>query len=251
MQLRDGLRQGVRDAEATLEIVASLPRTDVGRSASGYVAVRPAKGYGYGPGDEIAFGIDGRRTLVKAADYRGFLQERAVPHSHAKHSRPSETPIMVGALARLILNGDRLPPSGAAAVARMGLAAPFDDPLANNAAQAVELVVDVEIALQAVEHLLGSAGPAAARASVVPRAGEGTAVLEAPRGLLVHSYVYDAAGNLTHADIVTPTAINAVSIEDRLRHAVEQSPSQDPAALRHRLEMVVRAYDPCLSCSVH
>jgi coenzyme F420-reducing hydrogenase alpha subunit len=102
-----------------------------------------------------------------------------------------------------------------------------------------------------VEQLLAAPAAASAPAPIVPRAGEGTAVLEAPRGLLVHSYAYDAAGNLRRADIVTPTAINADSIEDRLRRAVEQSPTQDPAALRHRLEMVVRAYDPCLSCSVH
>jgi sulfhydrogenase subunit alpha len=251
LRLRDGLRQGVADAEATLEIVAALPRTDVGHSASGYVAVQPAEGYGYGPGDEIAFLLDGRRELVPARDYRGLLKEQAVAHSHAKHSRPDGTPIMVGALARLVLNGDRLPPSGVRAMSRMGLAAPFDDPLANNAAQAVELVVDVERALDAVERLLGAKGPVAVPPKIVPREGEGTAVLEAPRGLLVHSYGYDAAGNLRRADIVTPTAINAVSIEDRLRRAVEQSPTQDPAALRHRLEMVVRAYDPCLSCSVH
>jgi coenzyme F420-reducing hydrogenase alpha subunit len=88
-------------------------------------------------------------------------------------------------------------------------------------------------------------------APVVPREGQGTAALEAPRGLLIHSYRYDADGCLQHADVITPTAINAASVEYRLRKAVEQSPERDEASLTRRIEMVVRAYDPCLSCSVH
>ena len=49
------------------------------------------------------------------------------------------------------------------------------------------------------------------------------AAVEAPRGLLGHSYRYDDAGRLVTADVVTPTALNAASVEHRLRAAVEQS----------------------------
>ena len=53
------------------------------------------------------------------------------------------------------------------------------------------------------------------------------------------------------ADVITPMAFNAASIEDHLRRTAEQSPEKDTATLTRRLEMIVRAYDPCISCSVH
>jgi coenzyme F420-reducing hydrogenase alpha subunit len=74
---------------------------------------------------------------------------------------------------------------------------------------------------------------------------------EAPRGLLIHSYRYDSEGRVESADVITPTAINAASIEERLRAAVEQCGSRDEGEIARRLQMVARAYDPCISCSVH
>jgi sulfhydrogenase subunit alpha len=228
-----------------------MPPQDAGRSDSAYAAVWLPAGYGYEAGDEIAIELRGRRELVPAAAYRTILSERTVPHSHARHSRWDGTPITVGALARLAVNGGRLPPSGVAAAARLGLTPPFEDPLANNPAQVVELVVDVERALELVDRLLHGPAAPAPPVPVEPREGQGTAALEAPRGLLIHSYTYDRHGRLQQADIITPTAINAASIEHRLRRAVEQNPARDEASLTHLVEMVVRAYDPCLSCSVH
>lgn len=251
LRLRSQLEEGARDARATLDIVAGLPAVDAGRSETAYAAVTPLEGYGYGPGDAIALVRDGRREVVPAEAYRSVTQERTVAHSHARHSRWEGAPIMVGALARVVVNGDRLPPAGAAAAERLAILPPFEDPLANNAAQAVELIVDVDRALEVVDALLQERGSGKRPAPVTARAGRGTSVLEAPRGLLVHSYTYDDAGCIEHADIITPTAINAASIEARLRRAVDADPAVDPEVLRRRLEMVVRAYDPCLSCSVH
>jgi sulfhydrogenase subunit alpha len=251
VRLHGALEQGVADAQATLDFVAALPPQDAGRSDTAYAATWLPAGYGYEAGDQIAIELRGHRELVPAAAYRTVLVERTVAHSHARHSRWNGTPITVGALARIAVNGGRLPPSGVAAAARLGLAPPFEDPLGNNAAQVVELIVDVERALELVDRLLDMPAAPEPPVPVVPREGQGTAALEAPRGLLIHSYRYDADGRLQQADIVTPTAINAASIEHRLRKAVEQSPERDEASLTHRLEMVVRAYDPCLSCSVH
>jgi sulfhydrogenase subunit alpha len=86
---------------------------------------------------------------------------------------------------------------------------------------------------------------------VEPRVGTGTGVTEAPRGLLIHSYTYDQEGRIVAADVITPTALNAASIEDHFRHAVRQSAGREPAGMAKTLEMIARAYDPCVSCSVH
>jgi sulfhydrogenase subunit alpha len=102
-----------------------------------------------------------------------------------------------------------------------------------------------------VESMIEAPPRREAPAPVVPRAGTGTAVTEAPRGLLVHSYEYDAGGRIVTADVITPTAMNASSVEAHFRDAVERSTDRSETALARKLEMIARAYDPCISCSVH
>jgi coenzyme F420-reducing hydrogenase alpha subunit len=133
----------------------------------------------------------------------------------------------------------------------LGLRLPSDNPMDNNKAQAVELVHDVHSALEIVDHLIRDGLKDDRCVAVHPTAGSGTAATEAPRGLLIHSYTYDNEGRIAAADVITPTALNAASIESHFYHTVAQSADKDVPALRKKLEMVARAYDPCISCSVH
>lgn len=121
----------------------------------------------------------------------------------------------------------------------------------NNNAQALELINDVERALAIIEELLRSGVKDERPVPIHPRAGTGTAITEAPRGLLIHSYTYDADGRIASADVITPTALNAASMEIHFRRAVEQCTEHDEAVIGRRLQMIARAYDPCISCSVH
>ena len=251
LALRDALQRGRQDALDAVAVVADLPRFDFGRSPTAYAALHTPGGYAYAGGHEILVELTGRTTPVPVPAYRSLAHEHTVAHSHARHSRWNGTPFMVGALARLVVNGQHLPALGTRAMADLGLTRPFEDPLDNTRAQAVELCVDVERALDLVEQLLAEGDRTDPPVPVEVRAGTGTAALEAPRGLLVHSYEYDADGRLVRADVVTPTALNAASVEHRLRHAAEQYASGDPDDLKRVFEMVVRAYDPCISCAVH
>jgi sulfhydrogenase subunit alpha len=76
-----------------------------------------------------------------------------------------------------------------------------------------------------------------------------------PRGTLFHEYEIDGDGRVVAANVITPTAQNLANAESVLRHAVENrlaaAPARSDAELRLDLEMVARAYDPCISCSVH
>jgi sulfhydrogenase subunit alpha len=121
----------------------------------------------------------------------------------------------------------------------------------NNKAQAVELVNDLGLALDMVERLIHDGVKDEGCVPVTPRAGTGVGITEAPRGLLVHSYTYDEQGCVVSADVITPTAMNAASLEQHLRKTVEQSAERDEATLKKKLQMIARAYDPCISCSVH
>jgi len=251
IDLRQRVLAALDDCDAVLELVAGLPPADFCQSPTAYAALRVPHDYGYYSGEEISALWDGSRRIVPAAAYRSIISEKAVPHSHAKHSLFEGRPLMVGALARLAVNGGKLGGRAAGALRRFGLSLPSANPMDNNLAQAVELFSDLEHSASVLDHLLRTDLRPEAAAAVRPRAGTGTAVTEAPRGLLIHSYTYGEDGKIIAADIVTPTAINAASIEDRFRHLVEQSPDTESPALTRSLEMVARAYDPCLSCSVH
>jgi sulfhydrogenase subunit alpha len=249
--LRRELEAGRQDVEAALAFMKALPAQTPMSVDTTYLALRPETGYGYDGGSEVVVVRDGRRTAVPAEEVRRVAVERPVPHSHAKHTLLDGRPFMVGALARLVVNHDRLPDRGTKLVEELEIPLPSGDPLDNNKAQAVELALDVDRALDLVDALLADAAPVEERPVVRPRAGSATVITEAPRGILLHAYTYDDAGRVVSADVVTPTAFNAASLEAHMRAAVATEGVQDEERLRRRLEMIVRAYDPCISCSVH
>jgi sulfhydrogenase subunit alpha len=150
-----------------------------------------------------------------------------------------------------MVNASLVNAPGQMAMKRLGLHLPSRTPLDNNVAQAVELAIDLQLALETVDALLGGALVPQAPVAIKPKAGTGTGVTEAPRGILVHSYTYNEDGRIVAADIITPTAMNAASIERHFQFAVSQHGAGTDAVLTKKMEMIVRAYDPCISCSVH
>ena len=249
--LRTRLIEAAADTDATIDLVASLPAADFCHSDTVYAALRSPSGDSYYSGDEVMLLSGGARSIVAAADYRSFTSEKAVPHSHAKHSEFQGRPFMTGALARLTVHPWRLSGRLAVTMKRLKLALPADNPMDNNKAQALELQNDVTRALEIIDQLLRDGIADERPVPVQPRAGAGAAITEAPRGLLVHSYTYDDQGRILTADVITPTAMNAASIEQHFRAAAEQCGDRDDATLSRRLQMIARAYDPCISCSVH
>jgi sulfhydrogenase subunit alpha len=87
---------------------------------------------------------------------------------------------------------------------------------------------------------------------VQARAGTGFGCTEAPRGMLWHRYDIAADGSIMRARIVPPTSQNQARIEADLRQALQAyGLEHEDAALRRRSEMVIRNYDPCISCATH
>ena len=91
-----------------------------------------------------------------------------------------------------------------------------------------------------------------ARAEATRKTGSGTGAVEAPRGTLYHHYeVKD--GLIEVADIITPTAQNLDDIEVHMRACAERmlADGKGDDELLPALEMIARAYDPCISCATH
>ena len=86
---------------------------------------------------------------------------------------------------------------------------------------------------------------------MTPKAGRGVGVCEAPRGLLIHDYTYDDKGIITEANCIVPTCENHGSIEDDIRVLAPKIINKPQPEIAHCLEILVRTYDPCVSCSVH
>jgi len=83
------------------------------------------------------------------------------------------------------------------------------------------------------------------------RASSAAGAIEAPRGTLYHSYEIDDKGIIQSCDIITPTVQNLENIEKDAEYILENTKKLSEDERYRLLEMLVRAYDPCITCSVH
>jgi len=72
-------------------------------------------------------------------------------------------------------------------------------------------------------------------------------VVEAPRGLLLHSY--SVAGDARRVEVLTPTAINTEALERDIVAALEEVKPKTEREVAETASIVARAYNPCLSCA--
>jgi len=185
---------------------------------------------------------------VAERDYRKYIAERQVPHSIAKHSYvKNRSSIMVGPLPRVNLNFDRLSPDAQDAAKQIGFRPPVFKPYMSIVARALEVVNAIDESIRIIDRLdLEEEKP-----SFEIKAGGGAAITEAPRGILYHYYKFDREGKVEKADIVTPTAHYAYNIEKDMYELVPNLLDQPLEEATLKCEMLVRAYDPCISCSAH
>jgi sulfhydrogenase subunit alpha len=85
----------------------------------------------------------------------------------------------------------------------------------------------------------------------IVRAGVGHGCTEAPRGICYHRYEIDDQGVIQDARIAPPTAQNQPTIEQDLRRYVTAHIDLPEDELRPQCELIIRNYDPCISCSTH
>ncbi|MCX6002841.1 MAG: Ni/Fe hydrogenase subunit alpha [Chloroflexi bacterium] len=243
------LRKRLADAYADLDVTVGLFKTfkipDFARETE-YIALRDPKEYAFISG-QIA---SSDAPTVSINDYLNVTNEFCVPHSTAKYTRNKRDAYMVGALARFNLNFKQLSPRAKKIAKELGISAPNHNPYMITVAQLVETyhVLDDSISLidQILERGLKGEGN-----KVKPRAGRGIGVVEAPRGILFHDYVYDDRGIITKANCIIPTNQNHNNIQKDLEALVPEILDKSEDEIRLMMEMLVRAYDPCISCSTH
>ena len=184
-------------------------------------------------------------------NYRKMTNEFIVKHSTSKHCKHSRSSYMVGALARWNNNHDKLCDNALEAAESLGLKPDCYNPYMNTVAQAVETVHCIEDSIAIIDKLLDRGLKNEKPNQEPTRYGVGVGSNEVPRGILYHEYEYDRKGNIVSANCIIPTGQNLANIDDDMKKLVPEIIDLSKEEITKRLEMLVRAYDPCISCSVH
>ncbi|MFO7607979.1 MAG: Ni/Fe hydrogenase subunit alpha [Candidatus Krumholzibacteriia bacterium] len=242
------LQEMVPDFLATVETMKTLAGAipDFTRETE-FISLRSDDGYALYDGD-ICSTDTGR---VPVAEYRRMTNEFVVPHSTSKHARANRGSFMVGALARWNNNHDQLCAEALAAAAELGLKPNCHNPYLNTIAQVVEAGHCALDAVAIIDRLLGDGLKDEVPNQEPTRFGTGIASTEVPRGILYHEYTYDRQGRVAAANCIIPTGQNLANIDDDMKKLVPEVIGEPKEQITLKLEMLVRAYDPCISCSVH
>jgi len=212
-----------------------------------YACCNPGKNkYGFA-GEEIILSTG---KIINKDDYKSLTNEFVVSHSFAKHSRYKGKAYSVGALARVNNLGERLGGKAGKMYKQYFNPRWKRNPLFHNAAQALEILFCFEMIPKIVDELLKRPEDSPV-VDYTAKEGKGTGIVEAPRGLLIHHYEI-TNGLVSKTDIITPTAQNAEDIERYCYIAAQKLLDEaQEDKIRDRMELVVRAFDPCISCSAH
>ncbi len=187
---------------------------------------------------------------VEPANYLDKVKEFMVPHSTSKQAKSNRDSYMVGALARFNNNYDQLHPKAKEVAEELGLTHPCYNPYMNNIAQVVETVHCIEDSISLIDDLISS-DLKDEKIELIAKSGHGVGATEAPRGTLYHEHKIDDNGKITYANYIIPTGQNLANIENDLRSLVPNILNQPKDDVILDIEMLVRAYDPCISCATH
>jgi sulfhydrogenase subunit alpha len=235
-------------ANLTLFLAEKITYPDLERDYE-FLSLSPANEYPMNLGRiRSSRGLD-----VDQEEFLTAIEERHVSHSTALHaSIRGRGNYMVGPLARLNLNADKLHPRARELLPRVCKLLKRDLPWRNNFFSLPARGIETVHALALTHDILSAyTPPGRPFVPITPRAGIGGHGTEAPRGLCWHQYRTEADGSIASARIIPPTSQNqAVIEEDLIALAPSLAKLPDDQAVQ-RCEHLIRNYDPCISCSVH
>ncbi len=249
------MRQKLQDSVTNLQAVAALFKSLAGnfpkfeRETEFIALTNPNE---YALYDGLIASTDTSTAPVK--EYLTYTNEYIVPQSTAKWAKHTRDSYMVGALARLNLNYTKLSPMAQTVAEMFDLKPMCYNPFMNSIAQLVETVHSVEDSIKLINELEAEGlktQPEYNNPTIKVKAGSGVGAIEVPRGILFHDYTYNDKGICTKANCIIPTNQNHGNISLDMKTMVPQIVNKSQKEIELALEMLVRAYDPCISCSTH
>lgn len=193
--------------------------------------------------------VSNRGLDIDASEYEEHFIEHHVDYSNALQGlMPDGSSYLLGPLARFNNCFDQLPESVQELAREVGVTPPVLNPFKSIIVRGLEVLFALEEALQIIENYDQPARPFV---PFEPKASEGWAVTEAPRGSLYHHYRLANDGRIEEAQIVPPTSQNQKRIENDLTAFLPDRLEYEDEKLTLECEQLVRSYDPCISCATH
>jgi F420-non-reducing hydrogenase large subunit len=208
---------------------------------------------------------DGSYEDFEAKDYLDYISELVVDWSYVKFpynkkwgefSMDIDNPVgifRVNTLARINVCDKIATPLAQKELEefRAAFGRPAQLTLLYHYARLIELLYNAERVLELLNDpdITGTE----TRVPVTPRAARGVGIVEAPRGTLIHDYTTDDKGILTDCNLIVATVMNNAAMNMGVKSAATmliKNGVYDETIL-NQVEMVIRAYDPCLSCASH
>jgi len=246
-KIKEMLKSLYPDLETSLKVFKTLKIPSFERETE-YISLSNKHEYALYDGDIKS--SDG--WTINAQDYLSKINEKVVHHSTGKFCWASRDAYMVGALSRFNNNYLQLSDNAKSYAEELGLKSPSFNTFMINIAQFIEIIHSVDDSLRLIDELLETGlDESKAMVKINVKAGRGVGAVEAPRGLLIHDYTYDARGRVTKANLIIPTNMNYANIEKDLETFVPQIIEKSEGEIKLGCEMLIRAYDPCISCSTH
>ncbi|MFA6321891.1 MAG: Ni/Fe hydrogenase subunit alpha [Candidatus Buchananbacteria bacterium] len=198
--------------------------------------------------------------IIGANHYGKAIDEYQLLATAAKRANYKGKSFMVGALARLNINHNRLSPLAKKVVADLKLEFPIYNTFYNVLAQAIELVHATETAGLLLKDIIKNLKPEEslakklnliAGANPLGKVRTGYSIMEAPRGILYDMLRIDENGIIVKADIITPTVQFLNNIEQDLMTYMPGLAQMNATEREQKIRAMIRAYDPCISCATH
>ncbi|MBN1456509.1 MAG: Ni/Fe hydrogenase subunit alpha [Sedimentisphaerales bacterium] len=230
-------------AEVVLSVAGNLPAFE---RETEYVSLANDNEYTFYHGNIKS--SDGKTMPV--SDWEKVANEYVVAQSTAKWAKWNRDSYAAGALARFNNNAEYISPLGKKVADMFGLKKGCCSPFMNNIAQIAECAHVTEKAIELIDKIL-TRGLKTEEVKINPRPGRGHAAVEAPRGILFHSYEFDKNLKCTWGNMCIPTNQNHANMQLDFEKMVPEFMHLGEDGLRQTMEMLIRSYDPCISCSTH
>ncbi|MBI4146992.1 nickel-dependent hydrogenase large subunit [Candidatus Woesearchaeota archaeon] len=234
---------GVRNAVLNLIEIFMPEKFDFTRETQYVCLTNPD--FNFYTGDHIC---TSKHVCIPLEKYGKYLEHHVMPYSQASGYKFKGQTYLVGALARVNLNEAYLHPSTRKDAKKALELFPSKNVFYNNLAQVIEMLHAIDAS---VELLKNTKFKPEQPIKVLPKAGKGVGVVEAPRGTLYYLVEVGKDGKVTHGDIVVPTGQNQINIEQDIKVLVEKHLGWPKEKLQAEIEKLIRAYDPCMSCAAH
>lgn len=208
---------------------------------------------------------DGNFTEFQAADYLDYIGEHVEPWTYVKFpydkragdfSMDLDNPVgvyRVNTLARINICDSIPTPLAQKELEefRKNFGRPAQQTLLYHWARLIELLYNAEHVVELLED--PEITSSNTRVPVTPRAARGVGCVEAPRGTLIHDYETDENGLITDVNLLVATTNNNAAMNMSVKKAAMDNIKEGKynQGILNKVEMAIRAYDPCLSCATH